>query len=467
MEKLFRWVLKYPKTIIALTFVVVTLLASGTLKLSISNDFRVYLSKDNPQLQAYEAFEDNYVKSNTATFVISVKKSTDKNGDLFTRDTLKLIEQLTDELWQVDYVTRVSSLTNYLYTQSEDDDIRTDYLVEDAGSLNAEQLADIRRIALAEKRLRGFLTPDGKLSLILATLDLPEGEANVSLKVTEQLELIKARFRPLYPNLQIDNGGSTAFNATLARAVANDMLTLVPLSYLIIFAGLLIFLRSIMGTLAIFILISSCLLSTFGVFGWIAPVLTPIAGFAPSILLSIMVADSVHILVTYFRQLREGQDKHGAILQSLHINFMPVLITSVTTMIGFLSLNFSASPPYRDLGNMVAIGVLIAFAFSLMLLPALLMVLPVGRLPQQSKLNRFHGFAEFIIKRKKPLVIVMTLVTITLVTFIPNNRISDNWANYFDESFEMVRLVKRVDGYLGGINALEYSLASNEAQGIN
>ncbi|NQZ10662.1 MAG: MMPL family transporter [Algicola sp.] len=467
MEKLFRWVLKYPKTIIALTFVVVTLLASGTLKLSISNDFRVYLSKDNPQLQAYEAFEDNYVKSNTATFVISVKKSTDKNGDLFTQDTLKLIEQLTDELWQVDYVTRVSSLTNYLYTQSEDDDIQTDYLVEDAGSLNAQQLANIRRIALAEKRLRRFLTPDGKLTLILATLDLPEGQANVSLKVTEQLELIKARFRPLYPHLQIDNGGSTAFNATLARAVANDMLTLVPLSYLIIFAGLLIFLRSVMGTLAIFLLISSCLLTTFGVFGWIAPVLTPIAGFAPSILLSIMVADSVHILVTYFKQLREGKNKHEAILQSLQINFMPVLITSVTTMIGFLSLNFSASPPYRDLGNMVAIGVLIAFAFSLILLPALLMALPVGKLPQQSKLNCFHGFAEFIIKRKKPLVIVMTLVTITLVTFIPNNRISDNWANYFDESFEMIRLVKRVDGYLGGINALEYSLASNEVQGIN
>ena len=56
----------------------------------------------------------------------------------------------------------------------------------------------------------------------------------------------------------------------------------------------------------------------------------------------------------------------------------PVFLTSLTTAIGFLSLNFSDSPPFRQLGNLVAFGVLCAFVYSTVLLPALLSVLPAA-----------------------------------------------------------------------------------------
>jgi predicted RND superfamily exporter protein len=462
LQILFQRVINYPKLVIVIISLFVALLSAGIVNLEISNDFRVYLSKDNPQLQAFEVFEDNYVKSDTATLVITAK-----TGDIFTQRGLMLIEQLTEEMWLVGHTYRVSSLSNYQYTQSQNDEIETNYLIENAEAYTAADLKRIRQMALNEKRLiKQLITPDGKLSLIFANLNLPKNEANASISVTEKVEAIRDNYRRIYPEFQIDNGGSTAFNTTLARAVANDITTLLPLSYLVIFIGLFIFLRSVVGTLAIFILISSCLITTFGFFGWVSPVLTPIAGFAPSILLSIMVADSVHILVTYFHQLKSGENKQTAIFQSLKINFMPVLITSVTTMIGFLSLNFSASPPYRDLGNMVAIGVLIAFIFSLFLLPALLMILPKGKLPQKRIRNNFHGFAEFVIRKKKSLFILISLMTITLITFIPNNKISDNWANYFDDSYQMIKLVRRIDGYLTGINTLEYSLASNSQSGI-
>jgi len=462
LSNIFKWVTEHPKKMISFIFLVVILLAGGIFKLQISNDFRVYLSKDNPQLQAFESFEANYVKSDTATLVITAK-----SGDVFNPRGLELIESLTSELWLLDYTYRVSSLTNYLYTQSQNDEIETNYLVENAVLLTHEKIDNIRIIALKEERLvRSLLTADGKLTLIVANLNLPNNQTNVSIKITEKIESIRDRYRQLFPEFQIDNGGSTAFNTTLARAVGYDLSTLLPISYLIIFVGLLVFLRNIVGTLSIFILISSCLIATFGFFGWVAPVLTPIAGFAPSILLSIMVADSVHILVTYFQQINQGNKKQQAILQSLNINFMPVLITSITTIIGFLSLNFSASPPYRDLGNMVAIGVLIAFIFSLLLLPALLILLPTAKQSKKVRPNNFSIFSEFIITQKKSLLIVVSITIVTLVTFIPNNRISDNWANYFDDSFEIVQLVKRIDGYLSGINSLEYSLSSNRKEGI-
>jgi len=462
IQRVFQWVVDRPKSVIAIALVIVMAFASGLANLQISNDFRVYLGKENPQLKAFEAFEANYVKTDTATFVISAKK-----GDLFTREGLALIESITEEAWFIEHAERVSSLTNYPYTLATGDDIETNHLVENAADLSDKSLADIRQIALNEKRLvQRLMTADGKLGLVLVTLNLPKDQVNASIVTTERVEKIRNRYRNDYPEFQIDVGGSTTFNTTLARAVANDLMTLAPLSYLIIFSGLFVLLRSFFGACAIFALISVCLISTFGFFGWVAPVLTPIAGFVPSVLLAIMVADSVHILVTYFHQLHEGNEKKQAILESLKINFMPVLITSLTTMIGFLSLNFSVSPPYQDLGNMVAFGVLLALIFSLFLLPALMILLPVGRAARKPDRILLQPLAEFVVGNHKKLLLITSIVTVALIAFIPNNRLSDNWANYFDESFEVVRLVKRVDGYLTGINSLEYSLSSDEAGGI-
>lgn len=462
LQRIFISVIESPKLAIVIALIFVVSLASGLKNLQISNDFRVYLSKDNPQLQAFEAFEANYVKSDIATLVVTAKR-----GDIFSVDGLTLVHELTQASWEVDYSYRVSSLSNYLYTRADNDDIETRYLVDEIEQLTPQKASDIRRIAMQEKRLeKSFMTADGKLALVVIYLNLPKDVADPSLIVTEQVEDIRDKYRKRYPEFLIDNGGSTALNATLARAVANDVSTLLPLSYLIIFSGLFIFLRSFIGTIAIFILITACLISTFGFFGWVAPVLTPIAGFAPSVLLSIMVADSVHILVTYYHLLHAKSDKRHAILESLRINFMPILITSITTIIGFLSLNFSTSPPYRDLGNMVAFGVLVAFLFSIVLLPALLMLLPAGKGAVKPERNLFTPFAEFVISYKRSLLIFMSILVACLITFIPNNKLSDNWATYFDDSFEIMRLVKRIDGYLSGINGLEYSLESNTDKGI-
>ena len=461
-RQLISWVVEHPKLILICTILIVAIFAVGLKNLSISNDFRVYLSKDNPQLIAFESFESHYVKSDSATFVVTAKQ-----GDIFTKNGLTLINELTERSWLVEYAYRVSSLTNYQYTESNNDEIITDYFVDDSSRLDPAALDEIRRIALSEKRLiHSMIPPDGKLTVIVINLYLDKNTPNASITVTEEMETIRDQFRKRYPGFQIDNGGSTAFNTTLARAVENDLSRLMPLSYAIIFIGLFFFLRSFFAASAIFLLITTCLICTFGLFGWFAPVLTPIAGFAPSILLSIMVADSVHVLITYFHQIDQGTNKPQAIKNSLQLNFMPILVTSITTIIGFLSLNFSTSPPYRDLGNMVAFGVLIALLFSLFFLPSIMMLLP---LRQNNKTERFSSLtrlSDFIINRKKELIVFVSSLVIFLAMFIPNNKLSDNWSNYFDDSFSIIKLVTRIDGYLTGVNALEYSFESNTKRGI-
>ncbi|MCP4414615.1 MAG: MMPL family transporter, partial [Gammaproteobacteria bacterium] len=319
LHKLINGIVNWPKALLFCNLVVVFILSSGLPQLSVSNDFRVYFSEDNPQLKAFENFEDNYVKSDSATLVISARE-----GELFTNDGIELIKALTAEAWQIPYAYRVSSLANYQYTRSSDDEITTsdlfDVSLDDSlddvtnAQRSKEQLQQIRTIALSEKRLvNSLLTKDGKLSVIVTNLGFMDKTRDHSQEITEYVEALRDRYRLQYPNFNIDSGGSTAFNTTLARAVKQDMSTLIPLSYLLIFVGLFYFIRSFLAAAAIFVLISLCLISTFGFFGWITPILTPMAGFAPSILLSIMVADSVHILITFLKQLQQGDAKPLAV----------------------------------------------------------------------------------------------------------------------------------------------------------
>jgi uncharacterized protein len=458
----FSWIVNNPLKIIIVSSILLMIFSIGLSKLTISNDFRVYLSKDNPQLLAFESFENNYVSSDSATLVIE-----NKQGDLFNLRSLQLIEQATELAWQIDGAYRVSSLTNYQYTRSQNDEIETNYLVESTEGMTLSQLNKLKEIALSENRLvKSLITADGKLTVVVINLRLDKSLNNASTIVTLQMESLRNKLRQQFPEFEIDNGGSTAFNTTLARAVANDLTTLVPISYVLIFLGLVLFLKRLSGTVATFLLITACLVSTFGFFGWISPVLTPIAGFAPSILLSIMVADSVHIITSYYQFRASDDDKKSALIKSLSINYTPVLVTSITTIIGFLTLNFSSSPPYQDLGNMVAFGVLLALVFSIFLLPALLIVIPENK-PFLSKENmQFKGFSDWIIGHRKKILASMLLAVIFLTVSIPKNKLSDNWSQYFDQSFEVVKLVKKVDGYLTGVNSLEYSISSSTKQGI-
>ena len=119
------------------------------------------------------------------------------------------------------------------------------------------------------------------------------------------------------------------------------------------------------------------MLAALGLIGWMGMSLNAVSVGAPALMLTLAVADNVHILTTMFHFVRQGLPKHEAIAKSLQVNFKAVFLTNLTTIIGFLTMNFSESPPLRDLGNLVGIGVTIDLVNSILLLPALMAVLPV------------------------------------------------------------------------------------------
>jgi predicted RND superfamily exporter protein len=171
-------------------------------------------------------------------------------------------------------------------------------------------------------------------------------------------------------------------------------------------------------------------------------------------------------MANFFYSLREGMAKRAALIESFRLNFQAIFLTSFTTAIGFLSMNFSDSPPFNDLGNLAAIGVTIAFILTITLLPALLMILP-AKFPKQRQVPIMSHLSEFVIQRRKILLWSITALMLGLVIFIPKNELNDNYLEYFDESIQFRQSTDFIIDNLSGADYLDYSIESGEVGGIN
>ncbi len=465
LENYIRWVITQRKWLAVLLVVLVIVLTFGATKLTFTSDFRAYFGPENPQLITFENMEKTFSKQDNVYFYIHAKE-----GDLFTQQGLHLIERLTDEGWQLPYSQRVISLQNYQHTDVEDDDLLIDYLYYDALELNDEQQQKIKQNVFNEPTLLNrLISQDGASTGVNVRTVLPEGTS----KHTSKEAVLAARaladsIRPDFPGFDILVGGSLTSNVTMGEAIKQDVETLLGLSYLVMIITMVILLRTFSGMLLTLMIISFSVLSTMGLFGWLGFTMTPPTGFVPTAILTIAVADTIHILISYYYELNHGKSKFEAIQEALRINFSPVFITSITTVIGVLCLNTSDSPPYRDMGNMIAAGVFFAWLYSISFLPAMLALMPApkGKV-ENNKPSIMLRFANIVIRFYKPLFIIMAIVIISIGSQLNKNIISERWHEFFDTSFEVRNTIEATNETLGGLHRIFFVLDSQEKDGIN
>ena len=449
-----------------LSLILVAAAAAGTSRLTFSDDIRVFFDPDNAQLKAYEQHENTYSKANSVLFVVEPK-----DGNVFTRDTLASLETLTTEAWKLPHSRRVDSLVNFQRTHAEDDDLVVEDLISDAAKLSDEDLARIRAVALAEPLLvNRLVSKRGHVAAVNVPVVLPRIDP-----LTEQPALVAAARRlaadieAANPNLKVHLTGLVMINNALAEAGKGDMQTLIPLMLLVVLVALGLMLRNVSGVIVTLLVIIFSIVAGIGAAGWFGIRLSPPVISAANIIMTLAVADSVHLLVTFLHGMRDGSSKANAMKESLRINAMPIFLTSLSTAIGFISMNFSDSPPFRDLGNIVAGGVIVAYILAMLLLPALMMLMPAHVKPQSQKNDSsgMNALADFVIRKRTPLLIGMALLTAILTLFISRNELNDEFVKYYDESLPFRQATDFTIDNLTGFEFIEYSLESGEEGGIN
>ncbi len=165
--------------------------------------------------------------------------------------------------------------------------------------------------------------------------------------------------------------------------------------------------------------------------------------------------------------MRHGQEKNQALIESIRINAMPIFLTSLTTVLGFLSMNFSEVPPLGHLGSIVAVGVAAAYILSISFLPALVSVLPIKvKLESERKSAFFDGFGGLVVNKRKPLLWVMLFASVLFTSFLPKNEINDEFVKYFDERVDFRQATDYASEKLIGPYTIEFSFQSGESGGI-
>lgn len=454
--------MQHPFKVLLLILAFIAGAATGVQHLGFNSDYKVFFSEDNPKLVAYEAVQSTFNKSDNISFVISSKE-----GDIFTAQNLEVIRQMTEDAWQIPYSSRVDSITNYQHSWSEEDDLIVEDLVLEGSNYSTDMLDKTRKIALNEPTLRHkLISPEGHLSLINVTVQTNnEGaEGEVVAKARE----IQQQYMADHPDISILLSGMVMMNTSFTDAAIHDNAVLVPLMFLVVVLLMVFLLRTVSGTFATIIIVITSIIATMGLTGWIGIKLSGPSASSPIMILTLAVADCIHVMSSMFFEMRQGKSKKEAVMESLRVNLQPVILTSVTTAIGFLSMNFSDSPPFRDLGNIVAIGVMIACVLSLTLFPAIMMLLPVKvkqvEDPAQQKMLKLAGFVS---DKRKILLPAMSFLVIALVALLPQNTLNDNFVEYFDESTTIRQTTSYMQENLSGIIMMEVVIDAKEQNAIS
>ena len=463
-ERYTDWVIRWRWLVIVFCLAAIAAMTAGASRLEFSNDYRVFFSEENPQLTAFEALQKTYTKNDNVLFAIEPG-----DGNVFTERNLRMIAEVTEKALQLPFSTRVDSITNFQHTYAEGDDLIVEDLV-DPEMLAAEDIPRIREVALNEKLLLNrLITTGADITGINVTVELPGIDPGAEVpEVAAAARLLADEIRADYPGTRVYLTGVVMMDNAFPEASQSDMQTLVPLAFAGVIVVLLLLFRSFTATLITSAVIFLTILASMGMAGWIGFPMTPPLAPVPLVVLILAVADCVHILIPALHGMRDGEDKLTALRESMRINFQPVFLTSLTTAIGFMTLNFSEVPPFAHLGTTTAIGVVIAFFLAILLLPALFAVLPVRTRRRMRKQDSpgMAWLAEQVIRFRTLFLWGSVGVALVLILFIPKNELNDNFVEYFDKSIAFRADSDHVNDHLTGVGVIDYSLNSGEEGGV-
>ncbi len=453
---------------IFLSLILFICFAAGLSQLLVSHNYRVFFSDKNPDLLSFEKFEQTYTKNDNFTFVVKPK-----SGTIDQPFVTQAIEEFTKRAWKIPFAIRVDSITNFQHTYATENDLIVENLIEDATSLSQDEITKRVDIALREPLLAGNLVAlDRGASGINVTLQYPDKQLDELSRAITYARTLVSEFEQRYPDLKIALAGVSAINAAFMEATINDAKTLYGPMFLVLVLITWLIIRNFSGVLATVLVITFATVAAMGFAGWAGITISPFSGSVPVVILTLAIVDSIHVLITMVQRMHAGDDKITAIRESIRVNFLAVSITSLTTIIGFLALNFSDAPPFNALGNIAAVGIALAWLFSLTFLPALLALLPfkVEAYSDQSRgvlQEGINKLAEFVIARARATLIFVGLLFIGLASALPTISLNDQWVKYFDHSIAFRGDAEFAMKHLTGLYILEYSVPAGTPGAIN
>ncbi len=455
MENLGRWIVKLRWPILAATLAVMVGSAAlmPRLRIDASSKNLLFVEKG-----AQEAFQ-RYVNAWGGDRFLSVAVQWDQ-GDAFTAERLAYLRRLTQRLEKLPGVQRVESLTNVTTLSARGQDLYAGALVPTPVPQSKAALGRVKEQALASPLMRRVYYDDtGRMVAVNLWLKHSDDDVKVVMQTTRKIRRIVNGERKAGRSLHLFGGPEIVVAVFDITRRDTWVLTLAP--FVLVGLLLLVLLRSVRGALLPMACIAATALATFGAMAATDTALNLVTAMLPSLLMVIGVADVVHVLVAHSAARQQELDREAAVVQTVARVGWPCLLTSLTTAVGFGSLRFSAIPQVQEFGVFAAVGVMMAFVFSVVSIPAALAVLP-GAVPKLHKeTGRIAGLDRLLLAlgragRKAPVVVVLVTVAALVVgvTGVRRLQVESSALTYLPKDHPVLRDLYAAEPHLMGSTPL-------------
>jgi len=455
------WLTRRRGTLLVLSLLVGLICGIGILSTSFNTSVGELLSESDPYLDEMVDMEERFPSSLTATFALT---NSDGAGSIFNQALLSALRELDTRYPQLPGATRLSSILQYRSPQ------RNFVLFERPSEQYSNlELAELHELALQDPLLAGtFLSEQGNLTFATVFFELDTSDQASRLQLADQLLILLNSLRNAHPDTNIYVNSDVLFEQSTQDAMIDDLTTLLPIVILICVLTICYCFHSISFGACI---LSQALLSiicTIGVIGYADTGFNTISVIAPLVVVIISVAHSVHIISVYKQQLFKGLGYIEAMDLSIRYNLKPVLLATVTTGIGFMSLNLSSSPAIQDFGRIVALGIGFAFVFTFTLLPALLIWVSVKTRAHGKTMDAvlpsrlIRKVIPFWQQHDKPLFIFCTGMAVLTLLLLPLNDTDFDRLDFIETDSEVGEYYDLVSRRLQRGPALTYGLRASE-----
>lgn len=395
-----------------------------------------FLDQEDPSMLALNEYRRQFGSDDSVFLVYRAK-----DGDVFSRESLLAIQQLTDDLryWQqlrpedypdaingidldfneLNHVRRVQSIANLRFQENQGDTLLSNRLVPEKLPESDDELASIKTRALNQQDyLLAFYSADARYGAVMIQTDFGaqpvEGyepavnatdivlddsfidfdafaaDDNFDLDFDESAQIQEVSFEP------VDMLGYTNFhlmtkalyekydeqfeffpvgNPPMMEFMMDTLsqMQVLGLVMILIFTLLLyILFRSFSAVLWPMVTIAASMAWTWGFTVWLGVTISQMISLTVLLVFAVGIADCVHVMSAYFSFRRQGDDHYDALSKSYGKTGLAIMVTTITTMAGVLALTTSELVPIQVFGMMSAFGVVMAFFFTLVLLPILL-----------------------------------------------------------------------------------------------
>ena len=452
-------IIRYRPLCIIISLLILAGLAQGLSKINFNPDINVFFPENDTLTTSHLKIEDTYSSMDNAVIGIGVKE-----GTVFTNEILSLIEDLTEKAWKTPHSLRIDSLSNYSYVSADGDDLYIEPFLEGSSTYDLKTLKEKELIIEGEELAYGaIISKDKKTSLINIVFDPPRKD--IESEYQESLNYVLGfleEARKNHPEVDLIISGIVYMEYQSPMLLKAQMPKLMPAAILVILLTLFLLLRSLVAVAGSFLVIIVSVASAMGSIGFLSGDIAQPFIMVPILIATLAVADCVHLFSLYFQNLDSSRKSKEAMLESLKLNLQPLFLTSLTTAIGFLSLNLAPVEPLRGIGNGVAIGVFLAFMFTVLLLAPIVSYFNVKQSKNISFQKNFsRKLGRFSIKNYKRLLVIVPVISCFLMAFIPLNKTNDNPLEFYSERYTTSAAdSKWISQRIGGTFPVSYELNS-------